>query len=154
MNWLDIVIIVTTLSLGMLGLWKGATKAIFGIAGLIGGIILAGHWYKVVSSILSPEGAIWSIIAAYAIIVIVTLIVSAIISQLITQLIHAVMLGWVDRAIGFILGVGIGLVLCIAFLAAISKIPGTEGLISQSSLATFLIRQFPLFITPQTGQLI
>jgi membrane protein required for colicin V production len=154
MNWLDIVIMVTTFSLGLIGLWKGATKVIFGIAGLIGGIILAGKWYKIVATIISPEGAIWSGIAAYIIIVLATLIVSAILSHLLIQLIHTVMLGWLDRGIGFILGAGIGLALCIAFVAAISKIPGMEGFISQSSLATFLIGQFPLFITLQAGQLI
>jgi membrane protein required for colicin V production len=154
MNWLDIVIIVTTFTLSMLGLWKGATKAIFSIAGLIGGIILAGHWYKVVASILSTEGSIWSSIAAYAIIIVATLIVSAIVSHLIIQVIHAIMLGWLDRVIGFMLGAGIGLALCIALVAAISKIPGTEGFISQSTLATFLISQFPMFITSQTAQLI
>ncbi|GAI56481.1 unnamed protein product, partial [marine sediment metagenome] len=45
MNWLDILIIVVTLFLGMLGLWRGAIKAVFGIVGLIGGIALAGHYY-------------------------------------------------------------------------------------------------------------
>lgn len=154
MNWLDIVIIIIIFILGMLGLWKGATKAIFSIAGLVGGIILAGHLYKEVAGILSTEETIWSSIAAYAIIVVATLIVATIISHLIIQLIRAVMLGWLDRVIGFMLGAGIGLALCIAFVAAISKIPGTEEFISQSSLATFLISQFPMFISTQEAQLI
>lgn len=154
MNWLDIVIIVVILSLGMFGLLKGSTRAIFGVAGLVGGIVLANYWYKSVANILSPEGAIWSSIAAYAIIVISILILSAIISQLITKLVFAVMLGWLDRAIGFILGAGIGLALCIAFVAAISTVPGTEGLISHSVIATFLVKQFPMIIIPRTWQLI
>ncbi len=85
MNWLDIAIIVVILSLGMFGLFKGATRAIFGIAGLIGGIVLAGYWHESLALFLSPEGSIWSSIAAYAIIVISLLIFSTIISQLITN---------------------------------------------------------------------
>ena len=153
MNWLDIAIIIVILSLGMLGLLKGATRAIFGVAGLIGGIVLAKYWYKSVALILSPEAAIWSRIAAYAIIVISILILAIIISRLITKLIFAAMLGWLDRVIGFILGAGIGLALCIAFVAAISKVPGTEGIISNSAIATFLIKQLPMII-PRTGQLV
>lgn len=154
MNWLDIAIIVVILSLGMFGLLKGATRAIFGVAGLIGGIVLARYWYKSVANILSPEGAIWSSIAAYAIIIVSILILSTIISQLIIRLISAVMLGWLDRVIGFILGAGIGLALCIAFIAVISKVPGTEGFISHSAIATFLIKQFPMLIIPRTGKLV
>ncbi len=154
MNWLDIAIIVVTLSLGMFGLLKGATKAIFGVAGLIGGIVLANYWYKSVANILSPGGTIWPSIVAYAIIVISVLILSAIISQLIKRLISAVMLGWLDRVIGFILGAGIGLALCLAFVAAISRVPGTEGFISHSAIATFLINQFPMITIHRTGQLV
>lgn len=154
MNWLDIAFIVVIFSLGMFGLLKGATRAIFGVAGLIGGIVLAWYWYKSLATILSPEGAIWSSIAAYAIILVSILILSTIISQFITKLISAAMLGWLDRIIGFILGAGIGLALCIAFVAAISKVPGTEGFISHSAIATFLINQFPMIIVPRTGQLV
>ncbi len=154
MNWLDIAIIVVILSLGMFGLFKGATRAIFGIAGLIGGIVLAGYWHESLALFLSPEGSIWSSIAAYAIIVISLLIFSTIISQLITKLIFAAMLGWLDRVIGFLLGAGIGLALCIAFVAAISKVPGTEGFISHSTIAVLLIKQLPMIIIARTGQLL
>ena len=154
MNLLDIAVIVVILSLGIFGLLKGATRAIFGIAGLIGGIVLAWYWYKSLASILSPEGAIWSSVASYAIIVVSALILSTIISQLITKLISAAMLGWLDRIIGFILGIGIGLALCITFIAAISKVPGTEGFISHSEIATFLIKQLPMLIIPRIGRLV
>ena len=154
MNWLDIAIIVVILSLGMFGLFKGATRAIFGIAGLIGGIVIEGYWHESLALFLSPEGSIWSSIAAYAIIVISLLIFSTIISQLITKLIFAAMLGWLDRVIGFLLGAGIGLALCIAFVAAISKVPGTEGFISHSTIAALLIKQLPMIIIARTGQLL
>ncbi|GAH07636.1 unnamed protein product, partial [marine sediment metagenome] len=104
MNWLDILIIVVTLFLGMLGLWRGAIKAVFGIVGLIGGIALAGHYYLPLASILSPGEAIWSKIAAYAIILVAILIVASVIGWFVARLVHIVMLGWVDRLIGFILG--------------------------------------------------
>lgn len=147
MNWLDIVIIVVTLSLGMLGLSRGAIKAVFGIVGLIGGIALAGHYYRPLASILSPSGAIWSGIAAYAIILVATLIAASVVGWFIARLVHIVMLGWVDRLIGFILGAGIGSMLCAAILAIVSKyLPSVEEVISHSVIAKLLMEQFPLLL--------
>lgn len=147
MNWLDIVIIIVTLLLGMLGLWRGAIKAVFGIVGLIGGIALAGHYYLPLASILSPGEAIWSKIAAYAIILVAILIVASVIGWFVARLVHIVMLGWVDRLIGFILGAAIGSMLCAAVLAIVSKyLPSTGEAISHSVIANFLMEQFPLLL--------
>ena len=147
MNWLDIVIIIVTLLLGMLGLWRGAIKAVFGIVGLIGGIALAGHYYLPLASILSSGEAIWSKIAAYAIILVATLIVASVIGWFVARLVHIVMLGWVDRLIGFILGAAIGSMLCAAVLAIVSKyLSVMGGVISQSVMAKLLMEQFPLLV--------
>lgn len=147
MNWLDIVIVAIAALFGMLGLWKGAIKAVFGIAGLVGGIALAGHYYKPLASILSPSGAIWSGIAAYVIILVATLIIASIVGWFVARLVHIVMLGWVDRLIGFILGAGIGGMLCAAVLAIVGKyLPSTEEAISHSAIAKLLIEQFPLLL--------
>ncbi len=147
MNWLDIVIIIVTLLLGMLGLWRGAIKAVFGIVGLIGGIALAGHYYLPLASILSSGEAIWSRIAAYAIILVATLIVASVIGWFVARLVHIVMLGWVDRLIGFILGAAIGSMLCAAVLAIVSKyLSVMGGVISQSVMAKLLMEQFPLLL--------
>jgi len=153
MNWLDIVIVVIAVLFGMLGLWKGAIKAVFGIAGLVGGIALAGHYYKPLAGILSPSGAIWSGIAAYIIILVATLIIASIVGWFVARLVHIVMLGWVDRLIGFILGAGIGGMLCAAVLAIVSKyLPGTEEVISHSAMAKLLIERFPLLLALLPGE--
>jgi len=147
MNWLDIVIIVIAALFGVLGLWRGAIKAAFGIAGLIGGIALAGHYYQPFANILSSGGATWAKIAAYAIIVIATLVVAGIIGWLVAKLVHITMLGWVDRLVGFILGAGIGSMLCAAALAIVSKYSsGIDAVIAQSVIARFLMAQFPLLL--------
>jgi len=147
MNWLDIVIIVIAALFGVLGLWKGAIKAAFGIAGLVGGIALAGRYYQPLASILSPNEASWAGIAAYAIIIIATLVVASIIGWLVARLAHITMLGWVDRLVGFILGAAIGSMLCAAILAVVIKyLPSTQEVIFQSVVAKFLMEQFPLLL--------
>jgi membrane protein required for colicin V production len=147
MNWLDIVIIVIAGLFAMMGLWKGAIRAAFGIAGLIGGIVLAGRYYQTLALLLSPGGATWAKIAAYAIILIVILIVASVIGWIVAKLVHITLLGWVDRLLGFIFGAAVGCMLCVAALAIVSKyLPGTEGTIAQSTVARFLMQQFPLLL--------
>jgi len=152
-NWLDIVIIVVAVLLGLVGLRQGIIKTVFGIAGLIGGIVLAGRYYDDFAAVLSSSGATWVNIAAYAIILIATLIVAGAVGRLVAKLVHLVLLEWLDRLVGFILGVFIGGLLCAAVLAITLKYyPGTESVISQSGLAKFLMEGFPLLLALLPGE--
>ena len=145
MNWLDIVIIVVVVGLGIAGLRQGMIRTVFGIAGLIGGIVLAGRYYDELAARLFPSGASWGNIAAYAIIAIATLVVAGVIGWLLAKLVNFVALGWLDRVMGFILGIAIGGLLCAAILAiAVKFYPGVEATISQSVIARFLVGGFPL----------
>jgi membrane protein required for colicin V production len=145
MNWLDIVIIVVIVLLGVAGLRQGMIRTVFGIAGLIGGIVLAGRYYDELAARLFPSGAIWGNIAAYAIILLATLLVAGVIGWLIAKLVNFAALGWLDRVMGFILGVVIGGLLCAAILAIVVKYyPGMEATINQSAIASFLVKGFPL----------
>jgi membrane protein required for colicin V production len=145
MNWLDIVIIVVVALLGFAGLRQGMIRTVFGIAGLIGGIVLAGRYYDELAARLFPSGAIWGNIAAYAIIVVATLLVAGVIGWLLAKLVNFAALGWLDRVMGLILGVVIGGLLCAAILAIIIKFyPGMEATINHSVIARFLVGAFPL----------
>jgi len=152
MNWLDIIIIVVAVLLGIVGLRQGIIKAVFGIAGLVGGIVLAGRYYDELAAALSSSGATWVNIASYAIILIATLIVAGVIGRLVAKLVHLVLLGWLDRLVGCVLGVFIGGLLCAAILAIVVKYyPVTEAVISQSGLARFLMERFPLLLALLPG---
>jgi len=148
MNWLDIVIIIVVVSLGIAGLRQGMIRTVFGIAGLIGGIVLAGRYYDELAAWLFPSGAIWGNIAAYAIIVIATLVVAGLIGWLLAKLVNFAALGWLDKFMGFILGVVIGGLLFAAILAIVLHFadyyPGMEATINQSAIGRFLVTAFPL----------
>jgi membrane protein required for colicin V production len=147
MNWLDIVIIVVAVLLGLAGLRQGIIRTVFGIAGLIAGIVLAGRYYDELAALLFPSGATWAHIAAYVIILLATLLVAGLVGWLIARLVHFAMLGWLDRLVGFILGVVIGGLICAAIIAIVGKYyPGAEAVISQSGLARFLMDGFPLLL--------
>ena len=145
MNWLTIVIIVVIVGLGIAGLRQGLIRTVFGIAGLIGGIFLAGRYYDELAARLFPSGAMWGNIAAYAIILIATLVVAGVIGWLLAKVVNFVALGWLDKLVGGILGVVIGGLLCAAILAIVVKYyPGMDATINQSIIARFLVGGFPL----------
>lgn len=147
MNWVDIVIVAVAILFGLLGLWQGFIKALFGIAGLIGGIVLAGHFYQGLALKLSAEGATWAVIAAYAIILLVTLIVASVAGWFVAKMVHALPFGWVDRVIGFILGAFVGCMLCAAMLAILCKyMPSVEAAVAQSAVAATVMKGFPLLL--------
>ncbi len=147
MNWLDIVIIVVAVLFGLSGLRQGIIRAVFGIAGLIAGIVLAGRYYDELAALLSPTGATWGSIAGYAIILIATLVVAGVIGWLVAKVIHLVLLGWLDRLVGFIFGLFVGAVFCAAVMAIVSKYySGAASVISQSAVAGFLMAGFPLLL--------
>ena len=147
MNWVDIVIIVVIVLSGIAGLRQGIIRTAFGIAGLIGGIVLAGRYYGELAALLFPAGATWANIAAYAIILLATLLVAGVIGWLVAKLVHFAALGWLDRLVGFIFGIVMGGLLCAAVLAILLKYyPSTGATISQSVIAKFLVEEFPLLL--------
>jgi membrane protein required for colicin V production len=123
-------------------------RTVFGIAGLIGGIFLAGRYYDELAARLFPSAAIWGNIAAYAIIAIATLVVAGVIGWLLAKLVNFAALGWLDKLMGFVLGVVIAGLLCAAILAIVANFsdyyPGMEATINQSAIASFLVNGFPL----------
>jgi membrane protein required for colicin V production len=147
MNWVDIAIIAGAVLFGLLGFWQGFIKALFGILGLIVGIALAGHFYQPLALKLSSEGAAWAGIAAYAIILVVTVIVAGVAGWFVAKMVHALPFGWLDRLLGFILGAFMGSMLCAAVLAILCKyVPGVEAAVAQSAVAATVMKGFPLLL--------
>ena len=147
MNWVDIVIIAGAVLFGLLGFWQGFIKALFGILGLIVGIVLARHFYQGLALKLSSEGAAWAGVAAYAIILIVTVIVVGVAGWFVAKMVHVLPFGWLDRLLGFILGAFMGSMLCAAVLAILCKyVPGVGAAVAQSAVGATVMKGFPLLL--------
>ena len=145
MNWVDIIIVLTAILFGAMGWWRGVVQALFGIAGLIGGIVLAGRLYQSFALKLSPEGAIWASVAAYAIILVLTMVAASIAGWFVAKAVHALPFGWVDRLLGAVIGVFLGCLLCGAILALLCQFSSSvEAAVSQSALAELIMKGFPL----------
>ncbi len=147
MHWLDILIIVVAALVGFAGLRNGLIRMAFGLAGLIGGIALAGRFYLGLAAMLAPDEATWARILAYIIILVSTIVVAGIAGWFVSRLVHLAMLGWLDRIGGLVVGVFIGGMLCAAVLVVLGVYsPAVQAAINASAVASFFVRGLPLLL--------
>lgn len=144
MNWLDIIILTIIASAVFFGLKTGIIKAVFSLAGLIVGVILAGRFHTHLAGQLSfiPQTGIAEVVA-FAIILIGTMLVASVLAKLIKWTTSIVMLGWVNYLGGAAFGLVLGALFCGALLAIWVKFFGAADIIRQSGLAAILLDQFP-----------
>lgn len=144
MNWLDIVILVVVVINIFLGLRIGIIKAVLSLAGLIVGIILAGHYYVPLSGQLSfiTQAGVAEVVA-FAIILIGVMVIAGVLAGLLKWATSAVMLGWVNYLGGAVFGSVLGALFCSALLATWVKFLGIAGAVGESSLAVILLDRFP-----------
>jgi membrane protein required for colicin V production len=144
MNWLDIVVIVVTVTLTFHGLRIGIIKTALSLAGLIVGIVLAGRFYIPLSEQLSsiPQAGVAEVVA-FTIILIGIMIIAAVLAKLLKWATSVVMLGWVNHLGGAAFGLVLGILLCGALLATWIKFLGIAEIISESTLAIVLLDRFP-----------
>jgi membrane protein required for colicin V production len=153
MNWLDIIILVLILVPAVAGLKFGIIKILFTVAGIIIGVVLAGQFSDSLAGILtfiSDPG--WAKIAAFAFIMIAVLILSGVAAGLLSSVLSAILLGWVNRVGGAVLGIVLGGIFCGAILTMWVKFLGIGDTISASALASFLLDGFPFILALLPGE--
>ncbi len=145
MNWLDILIAVIIVISIIGGLMAGIIKILFTIAGLIIGVVLAGNYSGALADKLTfiADPNIANIVA-FIIIMLVVMIIAAVLAFVIKKVASAILLGWVNRIGGAVLGVFLGMIFCGALLAMWVKYLGISDVVSNSWLASFLLDKFPI----------
>ena len=149
MSWLDIVIIILILVPTLLGLKNGLVKAVFSIVGIIVGIVLAGQFYNKLATVISD--AAWAKIVAYVIILVVVWVGASLAAALVKNLLKAVMLNWINRLGGALLGFFMGVFFCGAVLSLWvqligSGMIGSSSVVQNSFMAQFLLDKFPVVL--------
>jgi membrane protein required for colicin V production len=147
MNWLDIVILVVLAIAVVTGLKMGLIKAVLLVVGIIVGVVLAGHYSGSLGerlTFISSEGVAKGV--AFAIIMLAVLAAAAIAAALLTWATRLVMLGWVNRLGGAILGLFLGALFCGALLAMWVHFLGTADVIADSAIATVLLDRLPMVL--------
>ena len=103
MHWIDIVIVIVIGGFGFLGWKNGLIKWVATFAGAIVGIVLAGRYYEAGTDFF-PVDTEFDDILAFAIIFGITLIIFWFVASLIKKILNLLLLGWIDRLIGTLIG--------------------------------------------------
>ena len=153
MNWLDIVILVALVVAAFMGLKMGLIKAVLLVVGIIVGVVLAGHYAGPLGerlTFISSEGVAKGV--AFAVIMLAVLAVAAIVAALLTWTAKVVMLGWINRLGGAVLGLFLGALFCGALLAMWVHFLGPAEAIAESAIATVLLDRLPMVLGLLPGE--
>lgn len=153
MNWLDIVVLVVLLIAAFMGLRMGLIKAVLMLAGIIVGVVLAGHYSGPLGerlTFISSAGVAKGV--AFAVIMLAVLAAAAIAAALLTWAAKVVMLGWVNRLGGAVAGLFLGALFCGALLAMWVHFLGTAQVITDSAIANILLDRLPMVLALLPGE--
>jgi len=153
MNWLDIIILVVLVIAAFMGLRMGLIKAVLLLAGIIVGVVLAGHYSGPLGerlTFISSEGVAKGV--AFAVIMLAVLAGGGISAALLTWAAKVVMLGWVNRLGGAVAGLFLGALFCGALLAMWVHFLGMAQVIADSAIATILLDRLPMVLALLPGE--
>ena len=153
MSWIDIAVIVLIGIATLVGFKSGIIKAVLTLAGVIVGVILAGRFYAALAENLTfiPQETLARVVA-FAIILVLVILIASIIAGVLKWLASIVLLGWVNRLGGALLGLIMGSIFCGALLAIWTKFLGISDPIAESALANFLLDGFPMVLALLPGE--
>lgn len=155
MNWLDFTIIALLLWFPLVGLASGAVREVLTMAGVAGGVVLAGvlhgrlaEDYSVFTS--DPRAAR---IAAFASIFFSLVLFSHILVYVIRGIIRMLALGWLDRFGGLVVGLVKGVVIIEMGLILFSRYPvqSITTAIHRSLLAPLFLDGIPFILAVLPG---
>ncbi|MEK7281898.1 MAG: CvpA family protein, partial [Chloroflexota bacterium] len=145
MNGIDIVILGLWL-LGLLfGLMKGALGLVLPLFGLAVGLGLANKYASTLAQSLFDTSATVARVGSFALIVFAVLVTVAIVVWLLRRLLSMLLLGWIDRVAGAVLGLSLSVVTTNLFLSimAMAAFGPVENYLQGSTLASLLAQHFP-----------
>ena len=120
---------------------------VFGLAGLVLGIFLAGKFGAELGQSVLSNAQPWGTVVAYVIIFIAAAVVAGIIGAIVSKVVHAATLGWIDRLVGIIAGALSGLLTVAAIIAALSVfMPDKITVVNESWLGALLLSWAPYLL--------
>jgi membrane protein required for colicin V production len=141
MNGLDIFFVVVLGFFLFRGIFRGLILEVSSIAGLVAGFLASNKFYAdlqpVVNRIISSPD--WSQVVAYLGIFFTTILVIGMLSHLLKKLLQMIMLGWMDRLGGGVLGfVKAGLICVLTLLILTVFLPRDHELITTSRISPYV----------------
>lgn len=138
MNALDILYLVIMIFFALFGAMRGLIRGAFGLGGAVLGVVAAKIYYPNLAGQLAFWfGGSFHVLntVAFCLIFLGTLIVMVICGRILTRLANLVFLGWLNRLLGFFLGLAKGAVVCmICSLLINMTVPQASALLKDSKI--------------------
>ncbi len=126
MNVIDVILGVFILVLAIRGLIRGLIKEVFGLAALIGGVLLSNMFGKQFGNIIYHHITISAPVAyvsAFFIVFIVVYLGFLFIGYVLSNIIKVIQLGWLDRMFGIAFGALKAFLIIMVFVFVIRNFP-------------------------------
>ena len=128
-NWVDFVILAILALPAIAGFRFGLIKAVTSLASIILGIMLATALWRqaadIAGAFVSDERA--AAFIGYLSILLIVIIAGVVVSYVLRTILTMLLLGWVDKVGGVLLGLFIGCIIVAAFIFALESFGGTVG---------------------------
>ena len=109
-NIFDIVVLALIVILGLKGLFRGLTKELFGLIGIVGGVFVASRLAKdvgdIVNSIIPMENENTILLFGFVVSIAIFWVLAYLVGIILEKIFCASGLGIFDRLFGFIFGAG------------------------------------------------
>ena len=115
MNWIDVLIIISTLAIALVAYRYGIILMFFTLVGVVGGVVLASRYHSFLGESNLAQ------VAAFVIVLMGAWVVASVLECGGRGLFRVMRLGWVDKAGAAVLGMVVGLAICAGVLAMVAK---------------------------------
>jgi membrane protein required for colicin V production len=138
LDYICVFVVLVSITFAVL---KGLVREIVSLIALIGGFILAVHYYSVVGKGLSDYSKTDSIanFLGFLIIFLGCILIGAITAMLINRFVKAASLKWIDRLLGGLFGFLRGWAIASVLVFALIAFPVRENVVADSILAPYLL---------------
>jgi len=153
LNYFDWFLIAILTWSTIVAFFRGLLLELFGLGGLIAGVLLASWNYPALAAILERVITATAVanVVAFLLIAVVVMIVCALVGKALHHTADAIGLGFFDRLLGAVFGYLRGCLLCVAILMAVTAFLPPTPAVAKSSLTPYFLAgaHAVSFVVPQ-----
>lgn len=138
MNWLDLALIVTMATGGLVGMWVGFIRGAFAVAGVLLGLVLVSNFRESATGLLADyvPGDTLTLALGYAVTIGIAVAATVIGAAIVRTVVYRLFLGWVDRFAGLAVGLTGAAVVAAAVVVSVAGLDYGNNLPGQGLVGT------------------
>ncbi len=136
----DIILIVVITVCTVYGLLKGLLQAVFGMAGIIIGIVIASRTFKALAYTLPWNPEVSNVVAFIILFLLIAILIN-LIGIIVKKIIKFIHLRWIDKLVGGMIGLLIGSIICGLISLSVSAFPKGQQVLKESKIGPLVLKE-------------